>query len=202
MNYQTAREIELAVAEYLDWRLNVVVPNVRDSIGLRHEADLIRMRYDGMLTEVEIKVTKSDLIADKEKPHHRSFEGHTNRHIWKLYFAMPRRMTEHRDHVPVHAGVISVDEDGNCKCLRRAQENPKAVPLDEKQRAKLIRVGYMRMWNLKRTLLDLPAINALAAVTNGGPEVDESYMQGEIAAGDRAEPGAGDRATEGGGAMR
>ena len=67
MNYETAAEIEVAVAAWFDTRLNVVVPNVTFGLNLSFECDLAIATKAGYLYEVEIKVSHSDLIKDKSK---------------------------------------------------------------------------------------------------------------------------------------
>jgi hypothetical protein len=65
MNCQTAKEIELRIAYYFGNRSHIIVPNV--SWGLMmYECDLLVMPKSGHLYEVEIKVSKGDLIADKK----------------------------------------------------------------------------------------------------------------------------------------
>lgn len=46
----------------LDYRRNTVVPNAYWGLGLTWEADLLVISKAGYLTEVEIKVSKADLL--------------------------------------------------------------------------------------------------------------------------------------------
>ena len=65
----TTPEIEVRVASFFNPRQNIIVPNISWGVNL-HECDLLIIRKSGYGIEVEIKVSKSDLIADAKKPHH------------------------------------------------------------------------------------------------------------------------------------
>ena len=68
MDKITTLEMEIALARFINPRVNLVVPNV--SWGFfNHECDLISISKSGFATEYEIKVSKSDLKADKKKKH-------------------------------------------------------------------------------------------------------------------------------------
>jgi len=63
-----AKEVELAVANYFGIRQHLIVPNVMWGFtGLNYEADLVIVTKAGYAKEVEIKVSRADLIKDKEK---------------------------------------------------------------------------------------------------------------------------------------
>ena len=61
-----AIDIELAVSNYLNPRTNLIVPNVHWGMCL-HECDLLVITRSGYAWEVEIKVSRVDLIKNKEK---------------------------------------------------------------------------------------------------------------------------------------
>ena len=66
MDKITTLVMEIALARFINPRVNLVVPNV--SWGFfNHECDLISISKSGFATEYEIKVSKSDLKADKKK---------------------------------------------------------------------------------------------------------------------------------------
>lgn len=62
-----ARDIEIAIAKMFNYRMNVIVPNVSWGLGLRCECDLLIVSQRRYATEIEIKVSKSDIKADKKK---------------------------------------------------------------------------------------------------------------------------------------
>jgi hypothetical protein len=72
-------EMEYYLARYFDWRRNVIVPNV--SWGLwydrrysGYEKDLFIVSECGYATEVEIKISKSDLAKEKYKRNSMHFD--------------------------------------------------------------------------------------------------------------------------------
>jgi hypothetical protein len=55
-----------------------------------HECDFLLLTKNRYLWEIEIKVSKADLIADKKKIH-----GHINSNVKRLYFALPHYMEDY-----------------------------------------------------------------------------------------------------------
>ncbi len=147
MNYETASEIEIAVAEYFGIRRNLIVPNVSWGLSRLHECDLLIMTPSNHLYEVEIKVSKSDLIADKKKIH-----GHVNNRIKLLYFAIPEKLMQCTEHIPERAGILVVMKDGTVRKCREAKANTKSIKASNEDRLQLLRLGAMRIWGLKRRL--------------------------------------------------
>ena len=72
----TLYEMECAVARYMDFRTNLVVPNVSWGFEV-HECDLLIVTKTGYAYEVEIKRSKADLKKDIEKKH-----GHNSRGVY------------------------------------------------------------------------------------------------------------------------
>ena len=79
-------EVELAVAKYFNPRQNHDIPNVSWGFNI-HECDLLILTKSKFLYEVEIKISRADLIKDKDKGH-----KHKHKKIRKLYFAIPENM--------------------------------------------------------------------------------------------------------------
>ena len=142
-------DIEIAVATYLNVRTNLIVPNISWGLFL-HECDLLVITPAGYAWEIEIKVTKADLIKDKEKRH-----GHRNRKIKDLYFAMPDYLEPHIEHVPERAGIILVNKNLRCKTLRRPKSKKTPYRFSQKERYKVARLGSMRIWGLKKNIVAL-----------------------------------------------
>jgi hypothetical protein len=118
-----------------------------------HECDLLAITASGYATEVEIKVSVSDLRADARKEH-----GHRSIKIKFLYFAMPIRMKGHEDLVPERAGILYIDENGFVRIERRAKPNKGASKFTGEDVLRLARLGVLRMWNFK--LRDLNRSNS------------------------------------------
>ena len=146
----TALEIEIAVANFLNPRRNVIVPNVWWGMGLNHECDLMVMTKTGYVYEIEIKTSKADLARDLKKRH-----GHNSNKIRKLYFCIPESLLECQKLIPEPAGIIVLrkTENGNCYCYKKREaKSTHARPLDREEREKLYQLAAMRIWTLKRQL--------------------------------------------------
>jgi hypothetical protein len=149
LSYETAKEIEVCIARYFGTRGNVIVPNVSWGL-LPYEADVLVMPESGMLYEIEIKVSKGDLIADKKKNHQ-----HDSHLVRKLYFAIPQKLQPFIEHVPEKAGILIIDKDGFVKRIKEARVNLDAPKLSERHQFILARLGTMRIWTLKEKLLGI-----------------------------------------------
>lgn len=140
-------EMELALSSYFSPKQNLVIPNVSWGFGI-HECDLLVMTKTKYLYEVEIKVSKADLIKDKDKYH-----SHISNKIRKLYFAIPEELEQHVEHIPERAGIILVGKYTNghtwCRKLREARVNNIAPKIGIDDAYKLARLGSLRIWSLK-----------------------------------------------------
>ena len=176
-------QIESAIVERVDSpfyiRRNIVIPNVSWGF-LNHEADLLVISQQGMLTEIEIKRTWADFMADFHKGH-----NHYDIKLSHLYFAVPYRMGERvfhwlyegefadnnysyskvekpTEHNPYKAGIIVYtdckDEGSNVRYGRRCWVNVCAgkmnpgheYVLTRESEHTLFRLLAMRIWKLKR----------------------------------------------------
>ncbi len=150
-------EMECTLASWFDYRQNLIVPRVYWGFGPGwHECDLLMVSQAGYCTEVEIKVTRSDLKADAKKIH-----GHRNAAIKYLYFALPDYLDHCLEFVPERAGIILVSPDmpdvwtPRCKRVRAPTCQKGAAKMSDRQRYKMARLGALRIWGLKRKILDL-----------------------------------------------
>lgn len=144
----TATDMEILVAQFLNPRINLIVPNVSWGMGI-HECDLLCVTKNRYLWEVEIKISKADLIRDKRKYH-----GHYDKRVKRLYFAIPDYLEKHIEHIPERAGIIIADtryERLRCRLLRSATENGRHQ-INEAEYIKLMHLGAMRIWGLKSKL--------------------------------------------------
>lgn len=104
----TTPEMELAVAGrfgVFSGTRYVVLPRSRWGLatwGIYHECDLLALSRAGVLHEIEIKISRSDLLADAEKRH-----AHESPAISKLWYAVPKELEEFAlEHIPGTAGLI------------------------------------------------------------------------------------------------
>jgi len=149
----TAKEIEFAVVNYFGKRKNLIVPNVWWGFnGLPYEADLVVVRESGYAVEVEIKVSRADLIKDKQKRHY-----HDCKKFKELYFAIPEKLLKDIKHIPERAGILVIEYKN--LHYRARLERPaiaiKTEPLSLEDMYKLARLGAIRIWDLKQKILNL-----------------------------------------------
>jgi len=148
----TALEMEISLSSFLDYRRNLIIPNVSWSF-FNHELDLCMLSKAGYCTEIEIKIDKYDLIKDKEKRH-----SHNHYRIKYLYFAIPDYLIDQIHHIPEQAGIFIVRRHKNfpkwlsCKKLRKAKSNPSNYKFNETERVELMRLLCLRIWRLKKKL--------------------------------------------------
>jgi hypothetical protein len=163
---------EAIVRSYFKPLLNIVVPNVSHSFFYFHEADIISLSPAGYATEVEIKTTRADLVADKKKGRWGTFApkgGPLPKLIKYMWFAGPKDLeADLLEHVPLFAGIITVekkwyqyhDSDRGytyyiCNKVRKAPVNPNHIKWSNANRMKLMRLGYLRyvsrVWKAGRT---------------------------------------------------
>jgi len=160
-----AGEMEVHLARYLNYRQNLIVPNVSWGLGY-YEKDLVVVRPSRLAWEIEIKISLSDLKNDLKKSH-----GHNCDYIKYLYFAVPAKLEKQALLlIPERAGLFIVDIYKNYKrndpyynqkgqyyvrCVRSPIANPKARKLNDKEMTKLYELAAMRIWSLKEVIYRL-----------------------------------------------
>lgn len=141
--------VELAVVALLNYRVYTIVPNISHGLLGHHEADLLC--YNGKFTEVEIKISASDLKADFKKRH-----GHEHKYISRLIYAMPLKLCEKYGHlVPKQHGIISVTWNGygfRANHYRQARHKKIQYEIPYQFISDFMRLGCMRIWSLKAKL--------------------------------------------------
>lgn len=156
----TCLEMEICVSRKFNWRKCIIVPNVSWGLQL-HECDLLIVNKSGYATEVEIKISLADLKKDAGKRH-----AHKSDKIKYLYFAIPEKLLPHIQHIPEHAGIlvlkrhrISENEAFSyVEQVREAKKNPRSRALFPNEIADVARLGCMRIWRLKQTVLEQKGI--------------------------------------------
>lgn len=137
-------EIELAMVRYFSRVKYVIVPNLSHGM-FSYEMDLCALNIISFYaTEIEIKISKSDLKRDSKKWHKHDRNYNMIRY---LYFAMPVFLKDSIEFVPERAGVYLVDEEGNVTIERKATPNNVAKKWSYEQAYKLGRLGTIRFWN-------------------------------------------------------
>ncbi len=152
--------MEIAISKYFGIREHIIVPNISWGFKRMHECDLFIIKKSGIAIEVEIKRTKSDLIADFKKEHHHYDKD--NR-ITELYFAMPEEMYENcKDLIPEGAGIIVCyrythpqkrTEEVGAYVKRNSKRIRGSRKLTVEERLRIAHLGTMRIWSLKQKLI-------------------------------------------------
>ena len=131
------------------------VPNVFWGIGLNYECDLIILTPSNYAKEIEIKISKADLLIDKKK------KNYHNSSIFKeLYFAVPEKLQEIAlKEIPANAGLFVVSEKSyknkiyyNVKEIKKARKKTIPYKWTQEERLKLASLGAMRILGLKNKL--------------------------------------------------
>lgn len=157
----TTIEMEVGISKYFGVRQNIIVPNISWGF-MNHEADMFVVKKSGYASEIEIKRTKADLIADFKKPH-RHIDS-LNR-IQELYYAFPESIYNTcKDIIPDGAGILTCDKWYNdmsrikkwvvtVRTKRKPTKNKSARKLTDKERLKIAHLGTMRIWSLKEKII-------------------------------------------------
>jgi len=145
-----SKEIEIAVARTFDTRVNLIVPNVFWGLGFNYELDLMVVTKAHYAYEVEIKISISDLKAEKKKKPW----AHHDKRIKGLYFAIPDNlMKKAYPLIDENAGILTVFRGYHnnlaCNIKRKPKLNYDARKLDDAEIDKLYKLCSMRLWNLK-----------------------------------------------------
>ena len=154
-------DIEVAIAKYYGVRQNIIVPNISWGFHWMHECDMFIVTKAGIATEVEIKISKSDLLKDFEKGHnHQDKAGR----ITYFYYAMPEILYEKvKDLIPKDAGILTCyrpdwDADGTRVYIhekRKPEKRKDTRKLTPEEQLKIAWLGTMRIWSLKEKIIKL-----------------------------------------------
>lgn len=165
-------------------RSHIVVPNVSWGL-LNHEADLLVMSKAGYLTEIEIKRSWHDFMKDFQKSHTHNDDKisclyyavpeiiamKVAEYLYKLKTTYSSYDKSHSnpivtvdgftEHNPHHCGLITYGKHevrGKKTATARIRFYAKKVgsyKLSQDEQFQLLRLGLMRVWNLKKKVSKL-----------------------------------------------
>ncbi len=150
-------DVEISVMQFFGVDKYLVVPNV--SFGVRiggrplHECDLLVLSKSNYASEIEIKISKADLLRDRKKKH-----SHYHDAIKHLWFAVPKNLTSLAvNEIPSRSGLLEVGYDENYKrnyvdVVRKPKANKSAIKWTDEDRLNLARLGCMRILKLKKKI--------------------------------------------------
>ena len=148
----TALDMEIILSDFFYSRsVSMVIPNVYWAFG-HYEKDLVVITKAGYAWEVEIKVSRADLIKDKDKRH-----KHNDNKIKFLYFAIPKELESHIEHIPEGAGIITVSQEDKSKWWRgceiiREPLKRNDYKLSTEEQLSIARLSTHRMWVMKKKM--------------------------------------------------
>ena len=169
---RTLYEIEIALSKHDSFNFirNIIAFNVNGlsaSLNIFHECDMLVLSKAGYLTEIEIKRSWSDFLADFKKTH--SHEG--NGIIKYFYYCIPSCLLQQAydklDELKAsYTGIITYDEDMNItlhghRCVTHdgnysyhfVEQHPYRKLFLEEQ-LQVARFGAMRAIKLKEKLIN------------------------------------------------
>lgn len=139
-------ELERKVVALINPRVNAIVPNVSWGLKLNHECDLLYLDKQNRFTEIELKVSLSDLKADFKKKH-----NHYSNFISRLVYAVPIELKEHAlNLVPKHCGIIIARDDFYCASWLRIPKHDINKKPTQEQIIKFLKLGCIRIWKNKQ----------------------------------------------------
>lgn len=161
----TTSEMEKLIYWYFKDNSLVIVPKISgnnwwfDSETMlwknivNHECDMLIVSKNQYITEVEIKISLSDLRADFKKEHQ-----HKDENIKNFYYAFPEEMKDKAiELIPEEAGILiavkkhlnSGYEYRDIECYRKPKINKKTKPINDIVLSRIYRLGYLRYWNYR-----------------------------------------------------
>jgi len=164
----TERDIQIALYRFAIGKgQKWIIPNVQHFADW--ESDLLSVTTSGLVHEFEIKITKSDFLADFKKTPFRRHGRFQSRHEWLanasvkrrpnyFWFAVPAGLLLAED-VPAHAGLIWI-EDKSQYLYSRVLIVKKAPRLhtdkiSDKDKMKIAEKMMYRFWNMAKARSEL-----------------------------------------------
>ena len=151
----TTNEMETLIYRYFESGSLAIVPRVTKNNGwldtevnpmiwkniVNHECDILIVTKNHYLTEVEIKISLSDLKADFKKEHQ-----HKDENIKNFYYAFPEEMKEKAlELIPEECGILIAVEKKcsipyrTIECYRKPKINKEAKPVNDIVRRMVVR---------------------------------------------------------------
>ena len=142
--------MEMELSKFFNRHQNIIVPNVYWGLNFKYEIDLLVLSQSLYATEIEIKISKSDIKQDLNK----SCYAHKSNRIKKFFYAVPDYL-ENCKYLPTDCGLIVVKKINHLryKCIikRAPRLNKNARKFTESEYIKLLKLSYHRMWCAKES---------------------------------------------------
>ena len=121
---------------------NICVPNISWGI-FSYEMDFAIVTPKLSLTEVEIKRSWSDFMADFKKRHY-----HDDKHVKKFYYCVPEAMKQEVQDwcKDIYIGILYYTEDGEIHLHVEPKIRIHCITLNNEEFFKLSRLATIRFW--------------------------------------------------------
>jgi len=154
-----SNKIEIALYNHFNFLNNDIISNVFLDFN-RYECDLMVITKSLYVSEVEIKISVSDLRAESKKQRYK-LNGYHNpnfsvcdflKHKW---FAMPEEMEKQGlELIPKYSGLLCVNEKMGVKIVKKP-EKLSDKKISNEQRTDFLRIGNLKVFTLKNRILEL-----------------------------------------------
>lgn len=128
------------------------------------EIDLLVVTQTRRIIDVEIKISRADLKADREK--RKWWRGSHPQRVWKHYYAMPAELwrDDLREFIQPVSGVLLLHDDaerrlmlgyksgGRVECVKRAKPNQTPTTIGDRELVQIARLTSLRMWDAYKQL--------------------------------------------------
>lgn len=152
-------EVALAKSHLFDFTRNIVAYNIKGwgkILPIGHECDMLVLSRAGFLSEIEIKRSYSDFVADFNKKH--QHQSQKEELIKYFYYCVPscikdKCIAKLNEVGQYYTGIVTYDE--HLKIIRYwSQYKPrKTKALSLEQQLEVARLGAMRVVGLKSKLI-------------------------------------------------
>jgi len=165
----TTLEVELHLMKHFDFRQNLIIPNVTYASRLvKFETDLLILSKSNYAHGIEIKVSLSDFKKDFKKDHidvlthkNKTYRKNGFKTFYKplryFSYAFPEKLLDFaKDNVDERFGLFSIRKvvrDYGERVFVDEVRKPKTLFFNkwtDEDRMKLMHLGCMRIYNLKR----------------------------------------------------
>lgn len=154
----TTKELEYAIYKKYFNASKLTITNIKTVV--KYECDVAVIGKSDYLTGLELKISKSDLLADFKKKH-----THICKKVKKFYYVLPKDLENCIDLIPEEFGVIIVIKGSyiddfclktplektkyNCRIVRESKINKAAEKITVDEYINLCRLASMRAWTQK-----------------------------------------------------
>lgn len=138
------KTIQEAICKQEVLKFNIPCENVKYLIS-DWEYDVLSLNKSGNITEYEVKISRSDFLADKKKRKFKFYEGmHFELMPNRFYYVCPEGLIK-VDEIPKYAGLIYYN-DGILTVIKSAILIHKHTHNTDKIKSKILRIQTERMY--------------------------------------------------------